>query len=160
MVPIGENLFPLNGLSKNKMSEYKFAIRPHHLLCMQGYSGKGYDKGFVANMDMIVGTLRSNPETKIRLLADCDNICKACPHQKMIGDTPKCMEKDEADNTSKMTREKAMLDFLGLIENEVYEIGYLFDLVNLKIQTKAKAEEIFCDNCMWLDICSWYNTKE
>ena len=25
-------------------------LRPHHLLCTQGYSGKGYDENFVAHM--------------------------------------------------------------------------------------------------------------
>ncbi|MDD7224175.1 MAG: DUF1284 domain-containing protein, partial [Lachnospiraceae bacterium] len=29
-------------------------LRPHHLLCTQGYSGKGYSDDFVENMDKIV----------------------------------------------------------------------------------------------------------
>ena len=29
-------------------------LRPHHLLCTQGYSGKGYDNDFVAHMTDVV----------------------------------------------------------------------------------------------------------
>lgn len=27
-----------------------FKIRPHHLMCMQAYIGKGYSKDFIENM--------------------------------------------------------------------------------------------------------------
>lgn len=38
-------------------------LRPHHLLCTQGYSGNGYSDNFVKNMDYITEMLRnSNPE--------------------------------------------------------------------------------------------------
>ena len=33
-------------------------LRPHHLLCTQGYSGKGYDNDFVAHMTDVVHQLR------------------------------------------------------------------------------------------------------
>ena len=28
----------------------KYLIRPHHMLCMQFFEGKGYSDGFVASM--------------------------------------------------------------------------------------------------------------
>ena len=28
-------------------------LRPHHLLCTQGYSGKGYSEGFVSHMNEV-----------------------------------------------------------------------------------------------------------
>ncbi|MFR5373228.1 MAG: hypothetical protein ACLTGJ_07070 [Faecalibacterium prausnitzii] len=36
-------------------------LRPHHLLCTQGYSGKGYDNDFVAHMTDVVHQLRDVP---------------------------------------------------------------------------------------------------
>ena len=42
-------------------------LRPHHLLCTQGYSGKGYDESFVAHMNEVVHELRNVPGTKIML---------------------------------------------------------------------------------------------
>ena len=41
-------------------------LRPHHLLCTQGYSGKGYDNDFVAHMTDVVHQLRDVPGTTIR----------------------------------------------------------------------------------------------
>lgn len=32
-------------------------LRPHHLLCTQAYSGKGYDEAFVRNMDRVTESL-------------------------------------------------------------------------------------------------------
>lgn len=31
----------------------KYLIRPHHMLCMQFFEGKGYSDGFVASMAAI-----------------------------------------------------------------------------------------------------------
>ena len=42
-------------------------LRPHHLLCTQGYSGKGYNESFVAHMNEVVEQLRNVPGTKITL---------------------------------------------------------------------------------------------
>ena len=37
-------------------------LRPHHLLCTQGYSGHGYSEAFVEHMNDIVHQLREVPE--------------------------------------------------------------------------------------------------
>ena len=56
-------------------------LRPHHLLCTQGYSGKGYDEAFVAHMDQIVHRLRSEEKTPIRLVFSTDELCSCCPNR-------------------------------------------------------------------------------
>ena len=55
-------------------------LRPHHLLCTQGYSGKGYSTEFVQNMSAIVHSLRNVPGTRIRLVFGSDSLCARCPH--------------------------------------------------------------------------------
>ena len=42
-------------------------LRPHHLLCTQGYSGHGYDDAFVEHMNDVVHQLREVPGTRIHL---------------------------------------------------------------------------------------------
>lgn len=42
-------------------------LRPHHLLCTQGYSGKGYSEDFVAHMDQVVDYLRNQEDAKVML---------------------------------------------------------------------------------------------
>ena len=50
-------------------------LRPHHLLCTQGYSGKGYSEGFVSHMNEVVDELRNRPGTKITLTFSTDTLC-------------------------------------------------------------------------------------
>lgn len=55
-------------------------IRAHHLLCVLGYRGKGYNEEFIENMDSVVEKLNYNPT--IEILTSPDKICGKCPHMK------------------------------------------------------------------------------
>ena len=57
-------------------------LRPHHLLCTQGYSGKGYDNDFVAHMTDVVHQLRDVPGTTIHLICSAR---RATPAKAKIG---------------------------------------------------------------------------
>ncbi|TPP10227.1 DUF1284 domain-containing protein [Rhizobium glycinendophyticum] len=48
-------------------------LRPHHLLCMLTYVGKGYSPAFVENYEAIAARLSSGEE--IELVAGPDDIC-------------------------------------------------------------------------------------
>ena len=54
-------------------------LRPHHLLCTQGYSGKGYSKEFVENMTEIVKLIK-NEKVQVQLIFSEDDICSKCPN--------------------------------------------------------------------------------
>lgn len=56
-------------------------IRPHHLLCMHGFVGKGYDAGFTENMARLVGLIQRNGNTKLNIILNTDDICMKCPHK-------------------------------------------------------------------------------
>lgn len=56
-------------------------LRPHHLLCTQGYSGKGYDNDFVAHMTDVVHQLRDVPGTTIHLTFSTDTPLLLLPQQ-------------------------------------------------------------------------------
>ena len=60
-------------------------MRPHHLLCTQGYSGKGYSDAFVDNMTRIVTTLRSDSDARVEICFDTDDLCTACPSKLAEG---------------------------------------------------------------------------
>lgn len=55
-------------------------LRPHHLLCVQKYTGHGYDERFTAHMTALTARLRAAPETEIVLTGGCDELCAACPN--------------------------------------------------------------------------------
>ena len=52
-------------------------IRPHHLMCMQMYTGHGYDCKFVLHMNEVVSKL-----DEIIIQEGCDEICTHCPNKK------------------------------------------------------------------------------
>lgn len=49
-------------------------LRPHHLLCMLTYVGKGYTSGFVENYDRVAARLNAGEED-IELVDGPDDIC-------------------------------------------------------------------------------------
>lgn len=55
-------------------------LRPHHLLCIQKFTGHGYDENFTAHMKSIVSALAENPQTQITVTQGCDDLCKRCPN--------------------------------------------------------------------------------
>lgn len=57
-------------------------LRPHHLLCIQKFTGHGYNADFTAHMKSIVSALRENPNTPITLAQGCDDLCKMCPNNQ------------------------------------------------------------------------------
>lgn len=55
-------------------------LRPHHLLCIQKFTGHGYDETFTAYMTALVSVLRTQPETAVTLVQGADDLCLYCPH--------------------------------------------------------------------------------
>ncbi|MBD0379420.1 DUF1284 domain-containing protein [Paenibacillus sedimenti] len=54
-------------------------LRGHHLFCLLGYRGMGYSKEFCENMTSVYETLRSKPDTIIRIVLGPDDLCAAYP---------------------------------------------------------------------------------
>ena len=129
-------------------------IRVHHLLCMQGFQGKGYNDSFVKNMSKIVNSLRNDKTQKVQLVADVDNICSACPNNK----NSICLAKSVTNNDEKISKEIKLIKALCLKKGEIYSIDYLFETVNRKINTKEEAINLYCKSCCWTDVCLWFKS--
>ena len=85
-------------------------LRPHHLLCTQGYSGKGYDNDFVAHMTDVVHQLRDVPGTTIHLTFSTDTLCSCCPNKLWT---------DLCDTQEKLKRYDAKtVEYFGLEEKD------------------------------------------
>ena len=59
----------------------KLTLRGHHLLCLQGFQGYGYDDKFVKNMSYI-NNLRKSENTTVSITNKADDICRCCPNLK------------------------------------------------------------------------------
>lgn len=121
------------------MSDEKIInLRPHHLLCTQGYSGKGYNEAFVLNMTMITKRMRTEQDLKVRIVFSTDDLCTYCPRKRGEG---VC-----ADDHKVLSFDKSVIEFLGLEEKE-YGYQELIHEIHKKM-TSEKMKQI-CGSCEW-----------
>lgn len=66
-------------MSNTNTTHDTVTLRPHHLLCLRNFVGKGYSAGFTANMAAIHKRLMSDGTTAVKLTRGADDICAACP---------------------------------------------------------------------------------
>ena len=124
----------------------KLILRGHHLLCLKGFQGYGYDETFSENMTE-VNLKRKQSDTTVSLVASADDLCNSCP--KLI----RGICENETQNARIVGMDRAVL------ENFDTEIEYdsveLFEKIDSIYKTKEDVSEI-CFNCMWHDKCLFY----
>ena len=116
-------------------------LRPHHLLCTQGYSGKGYSDDFVANMTRITNRLRSGDNAVVDIVFSTDDMCSKCP--KMLG-------VDLCEQNEKVKRfDRKVIEYFG-VEEKSYIYQDIIRDINAKM-TSAMMDDI-CFDCNWYPI--------
>lgn len=122
-------------------------LRPHHLLCLLTYVGKGYTPDFVENYDSIVQRLSSGED--IIVVDDPDDICEAL----MCEREPHCL------GDSVRTRDKlAATELAGLLGLTV-STGVVMQLRPALVDRMRKAFKAglirsACNGCEWSKLCS------
>ena len=124
----------------------KLILRGHHLLCLKGFQGYGYDDAFVENMAEI-NSKRKLKKTTITLTDSADDICKACPNLK----NNLCKDMLHNENIVQMDRE--VLKKLD-IEKEQNSLE-LFEKIDNIFNSQESVSKI-CFNCLWHDKCLFY----
>lgn len=117
-------------------------IRPHHLLCIPRFRRGGYAKeGF----SKICSEIRGKPETKIRIIKRCDDICQRCPNknQKIC--------KNEEFNKEILFQDNFVLKRLKLKENSTNKVKEIFNL-SIKEITNDDIRNI-CVGCLFFKAC-------
>jgi hypothetical protein len=113
-------------------------IRPHHILCMHGFAGKGYSEIFIENMKNVIESIRK--ENQLLIVFSRDDICKKCPNLQAEKDctTPEMVNK---------------LDAVTAIEFELEEKAYTYtEIVEiLKKKNVANIIEKICVECGWYE---------
>lgn len=112
-------------------------LRAHHLLCIQGYVGNGYNQEFVENMNRVIHLLKDNPYIKI--IAKTDIICSACPHN-----TINCLCEHE-HKVSYLDNE--VLKLLDININSVFHYESILKILNEKLDHENFKR--ICFNCEW-----------
>lgn len=116
-------------------------LRPHHLLCTQGYSGKGYSKEFVKNMDEVVRKLRTEEEEEVTITFSTDDICAHCPSIEGI-DLCSTQEKVK-------TFDEKVIDYFK-IEEKTYIYKEIIQEIDNKMTSKIMDD--ICEGCKWYSI--------
>ena len=120
-------------------------LRPHHLLCTQGYSGKGYSDDFVEGMNAVTSVLRRDPDVEIEITFSSDYICSACPSRKGEGIC--------ADDEKVLRYDAAVRDILDLKEQR-----YSYRDLILKLDEYLRAGQgderlrQICGDCEWYPV--------
>lgn len=126
-------------------------IRAHHILCMHGFQGLGYNKEFTANMAQIIEEIRKNPSSFIEIIVGVDSICENCPHKTSQGI---CNKESEFNNISDM--DSKILQKLDIKEGSILSSSIIQSLaMNLSRQTVNK----ICGNCSWRNHCLYFQEK-
>ena len=119
----------------------KIRLRPHHLLCSQGYRGKGYSEAFTRNMDEITRRLRTDPDAQAELVFSSDDLCAMCPNRLPDGS---CRSEE------KVQRYDKSLVRLFHLEEKTYSYADLIRRID-KEMTKVLLQSI-CGDCEWYSL--------
>jgi len=116
-------------------------LRPHHLLCTQGYSGRGYNDAFVKNLNAITAYLRGDNDASVTLVCSTDDICQACPN--------KLGENTCATNEKVQRMDELVMHYFGL-ELRTYRYQDMISQIN-RSMTSFMLDNI-CSACHWYPI--------
>jgi hypothetical protein len=124
----------------------KLTLRGHHLLCLKGFQGYGYDENFVENM-ADVNSKRKLNETTISLTSKADDLCACCPNLK------NGLCENEQQNKIIAGMDGEVLKKLD--SSKEYNSIELFKKVDELFDTKESVSKI-CFNCKWSEKCLFY----
>lgn len=115
-------------------------LRPHHVLCISFFEGKGYSEEFVSHMTALIQALNDN--TEIQLVNGTDQICKVCPNHNNLGGC-----------SGKATRYDQMVSKLCNLEANCSITWHeLQSKVKSEITKTGRLAEI-CGDCEWSNLC-------
>lgn len=124
----------------------KLLLRGHHLLCLKGFQGYGYDENFTQNMTRINSKRKLN-NTTISLTDSPDDICAACPNLN----NNICENKLQNQRIIRMDKEVLK----KLDATKEYNSVELFKKIDAIFNTSESVSEI-CSKCMWGEKCLFY----
>ena len=122
-------------------------LRPHHLLCVLTYAGKGYNPAFTANMTRIAGRLGAGE--KISIVEGPDDICAPL----LNGPDPHCQR------ASVTERDRAAARDLGRLPGFEVRTGTRLTLHagllrRLRQAFAARQIRSACAGCEWRGFCN------
>lgn len=123
------------------MTEKTIQLRPHHLLCIRFWQGKGYSPAFSQKMEQVIAAL--NRRVPVTINDGFDDLCSACPNKK--GSI--CESEEHVQTFDSKVRE-----FCGIKQGDSSEWASLYERVSEKIMAAHRFEEV-CGDCAFANVC-------
>ena len=123
-------------------------LRPHHLLCLQSFVGKGYDLKFTQNIVRLLNNLRTNP--KVSITFHEDSVCTSCPNNIESSNDQSTKACKTILKVQRYDQSIAMI--LSLSENQMIDFNEASTELRHRIQSRADLESI-CGDCEWFELC-------
>ncbi len=125
-------------------------LRAHHLGCVQGFAGHGYDAPFTARLRAIALSLRNGLSTPIVLVDGIDDVCDACPHR----DGTSCA-KDAGADARVRSHDAAFCKALGLPAQGHVTIADVSGRIVRDPSTRRAIRDA-CSGCPWTGACLFF----
>ncbi len=130
----------IEGSGKHIMDE--ISLRPHHILCIRFFEGKGYSRDFTKHMAETIERLRE-PGKYVVLVDEEDEICRKCPN---------CLKDGCSQREKVLQYDAGVLHMLDVPYGERMEFIRLWELAEQKIMAAGRFPGI-CGDCEWASVC-------
>ena len=126
-------------------------LRPHHLLCLQTFTGRGYSEEFVRHMTLVKRQLTRDPRTAIELVSGVDDLCAHCPNNA----DGQCTSDNPALFDSKVSRK---LYSSGIISPDAASKDHpgkrpVLPGIPDALEISSSVLEECCPGCEWKELC-------
>ena len=126
-------------------------LRPHHLLCLQTFTGRGYSEEFVRHMTLVKRQLTRDPRTAIELVSGVDDLCAHCPNNV----DGQCTSDNPALFDSKVSRK---LYSTGIISPDAASKDHpgkrpVLTGIPDALEISSSVLEECCPGCEWKELC-------
>lgn len=120
-------------------------LRPHHLLCILGWRGHGYDAVFTENFTRVAEQVANDNE--ITLVEGPDAICASCPRRNDLAYGFEDKSEGTASGGAGII-DARLMDRLNLHIDETYGFDALVAVITAEIEPEDLAE--VCAGCEWI----------
>ena len=123
----------------------RLKLRGHNLLCIQGFVGKGYSPGFVANMTRVVDSLGDGRD--VTVVDGPDALCAACPH---LDAASGCTLHGSGTEEGIVRQDRDVMARLGLHAEQT--IAWSEILQRIRDHVAPDDLDDICGSCPWLPL--------
>ena len=124
-------------------------LRAHHLMCIQGFRGHGYDPAFTAHLGRIAAAVALDPSAPVTVVDGVDDVCAGCPNR--AGEACAWPGGGEED----VRRHDALvMDAIGLRPGDSTSFAAVADRLRRE-PTALEAVLASCRACRWAGVCGF-----